>query len=171
MRGRVGTSPYAGLLFTVLGAIAWACGQPFIFPSLGPTAFVLAYDRRSERTHARRVVGSHLIGGGAGLAAWWALAGGTPPRDTGGVFRRRHPARGERDGLHRADELGVDRHGDYPPAGVCDDTHRLARPALDADPRWHHRRECRAPGGVPRAVLRLFDRRWATTPQDYLGPD
>ena len=25
--------------------------------------------------------------------------------------------------------------------------------------------------GFHGAVLRLFDRRWATTPQDYLGPD
>ena len=67
MRRRVGTGLYAGLLFTVLGAIAWVSGQPFIFPSLGPTAFVLAFDRQSERTQAYRVVGSHFIGGVAGL--------------------------------------------------------------------------------------------------------
>jgi len=43
---RTGTSLYAGLLFTLLGGIAWASGQPFIFPSLGPTAFVLrGFDR------------------------------------------------------------------------------------------------------------------------------
>lgn len=84
MRRRVGTSLYAGLLFTVLGAIAWATGQPFIFPSLGPSAFILAFDRRSERTTTYRIVGSHLVGGVAGLIAWSFLASGisitaTPP--------------------------------------------------------------------------------------------
>ena len=67
MRGRDGTSRYAGLLFTVRGAIAWASRQPFIFPSLGPTTFVLAFDRRSERTHARRVVGATRS---AGVPGW-----------------------------------------------------------------------------------------------------
>jgi hypothetical protein len=84
MRRRLGASLYAGLLFTVLGLVAWATGQPFVFPSLGPSAFVLAFDRRSERERAVRVVGSHLIGGVAGLAAWTAIADGaaltaTPP--------------------------------------------------------------------------------------------
>lgn len=84
MRRRVGTSLYAGLLFTVLGVIAWGSGQPFIFPSLGPTAFVLAFDRQSERTQGHRVIGSHLIGGVAGLLAWTVMAAGvsitaTPP--------------------------------------------------------------------------------------------
>lgn len=78
MRRRVGTSLYAGLLFTVLGALAWVSGQPFIFPSLGPSAFILAFERRSERTRAYRIVGSHLIGGVAGLVAYTLLgAGGT----------------------------------------------------------------------------------------------
>jgi len=76
MRRRVGTSLYAGLLFTVLGAIAWGSAQPFIFPSLGPTAFVLAFDRRSQRTRTYRIVGSHLIGGIAGLLAWSVVAAG-----------------------------------------------------------------------------------------------
>ena len=66
----------------MLGVIAWASGQPFIFPSLGPTAFVLAFDRRSERTETYRVVGSHLVGGVAGLVAWTALASGVPITDT-----------------------------------------------------------------------------------------
>jgi len=83
-RSEVGTGLYAGLLFTVLGATAWATGEPFVFPSLGPSAFVLAFQRRGERTRASRVVGSHLLGGVAGLAAYTALAAGvvltaTPP--------------------------------------------------------------------------------------------
>ncbi|PHQ37550.1 HPP family protein [Halorubrum persicum] len=92
MRRRVGTSLYAGLLFTVLGAIAWGTGQPFVFPSLGPSAFLIAFDRRSERDRAARIVGSHLIGGVAGFAAWWLIASGasltaTPPAFSPGGFR------------------------------------------------------------------------------------
>lgn len=64
----VGTSLYAGLLFTVLGALAWASGQPFVFPSLGPSAFLLAFDSHSERTRSYSVVGSHAIGA---LAGFW----------------------------------------------------------------------------------------------------
>ena len=92
MRRRVGTSLYAGFLFTVLGVIAWLSGQPFIFPSLGPSAFILAFERRSERTRTYRIVGSHLIGGIAGLLAWTVIASGitltaTPPAFSGEGFR------------------------------------------------------------------------------------
>ncbi|RJX44003.1 HPP family protein [Halonotius aquaticus] len=84
MRPRLWTSLYAGLLFTALGVIAWASGQPFVFPSLGPTAFVLAFEHHSDRTSPVRIVGSHLIGGLAGLLAWSLLGGqvaitATPP--------------------------------------------------------------------------------------------
>ncbi|MFC6613642.1 HPP family protein [Halopenitus salinus] len=76
VRRRVYTSLYASLLFTVLGAVAWATGQPFVFPSLGPSAFLLAFDRRGGRDRAYRVVGSHLIGAIAGFAAYHLLAEG-----------------------------------------------------------------------------------------------
>ena len=92
MRRRVGTSLYAGLLFTVLGAIAWGTGQPFVFPSLGPTAFVLAFDRSNEPTRAARIIASHAIGVAAGLAAWSLIAAGvsftaTPPAFSPAGFR------------------------------------------------------------------------------------
>lgn len=75
-RRRIGTSLYAGVLFTILGGLAWASGQPFIFPSLGPSAFILAFERRGERTRTYRVVGSHVIGGLAGLLTYSLLAAG-----------------------------------------------------------------------------------------------
>ena len=75
-RHRIGTSLYAGVLFVVLGTLAWASGQPFIFPSLGPSAFILAFQRDGDRTGLVSVVVSHLIGGVAGLFAYSLLAGG-----------------------------------------------------------------------------------------------
>lgn len=90
-RHRIGTSLYAGVLFTVLGLIAWLSGQPFIFPSLGPSAFILAFERRGERTRTYRVVGSHLIGGVAGFIAYSLLGAGValtttpPPFSLGGL--------------------------------------------------------------------------------------
>ena len=75
-RHRVGTSLYAGVLFVVLGTLAWTSGQPFIFPSLGPSAFILAFQRDGDRTGLVSIVVSHLIGGVAGLLAYSLLAGG-----------------------------------------------------------------------------------------------
>jgi len=75
-RRRLGTSLYAGVSFTVLGLVAWAAGQPFIFPSLGPSAFILAFERRGTRTDSSRIVGSHLVGGIAGLLAYTIIASG-----------------------------------------------------------------------------------------------
>jgi CBS-domain-containing membrane protein len=67
---------HAGLLFGIVGVLAVATGQPAIFPSLGPTAYVLAGERRGSRVARRRVVGGHAIGVVAGLAAYNALAAG-----------------------------------------------------------------------------------------------
>jgi hypothetical protein len=86
-RHRTGTSLYAGVLFTVLGAVAWRSGQPFVFPSLGPSAFLLAFERRGRRERLSRVVASHAIGGVAGRLAYTLLGAGvtltaTPPDST-----------------------------------------------------------------------------------------
>jgi hypothetical protein len=86
VRPRLGTSLHAGLLFTALGIAAWVSGQPFVFPSLGPSAFILAFDRRGERTRVYRVVGSHAIGAVAGFVAYSLLASGVTLTATAGAF-------------------------------------------------------------------------------------
>ncbi|MFC7174330.1 HPP family protein [Haloplanus litoreus] len=91
-RHRLGTSLYAGVLFAVLGAIAWLSGQPFVFPSLGPSAFLLAFERRGNRTRLGRVVASHAIGGVAGLLAYTLLGAG--------VILTATPSPGSAAGLH-----------------------------------------------------------------------
>ncbi len=60
----------------VPGLAAWLTGQPLIFPSLGPTAFALVFDRRDAERNARQVIGSHLVGVVAGLIAYHTLAQG-----------------------------------------------------------------------------------------------
>jgi len=71
----LGRSVYAGGLFAVLGVLAWLTGQPLVFPSLGPTAFLFAFEGVPNHTR-RRVVGGHAIGALAGLLAHLLLASG-----------------------------------------------------------------------------------------------
>lgn len=74
-RRRIATSLYAGLLILLLGVIAWVSGQPFIFPSLGPSAFILAFEREQQRRRSVRIVLSHALGAVAGVLAYTLLAG------------------------------------------------------------------------------------------------
>ncbi|QDX40698.1 HPP family protein [Salarchaeum sp. JOR-1] len=67
------TGVHAAGLFCVLGVLAWLSGEPFVFPSLGPTAFVLAFG--GVEGARRRVVGGHAIGAVAGFLAYTLLAG------------------------------------------------------------------------------------------------
>ena len=64
----------AALSIGVLGLAAWASGRPAVFPSLGPSAFVLATRPDAASSRPRRVIGGHVIGVLAGLAAYHALA-------------------------------------------------------------------------------------------------
>ncbi len=64
-----------GLLLCVPAAIAWVTGLPFIFPSLGPSAFSLVMERTSG-DRLRTVVGGHLIGVVGGLLAYHVIAEG-----------------------------------------------------------------------------------------------
>ena len=86
VKQRLATSIYASVLFTILGVIAWGSGQPFLFPSLGPSAFILAFDRRGKRTRTYRIVGSHCIGAAAGLIAYTLLGSGVATTITQGAF-------------------------------------------------------------------------------------
>lgn len=74
MHSAVQTSLLAGFLVGFLGFMAWMTGRPFIFPSLGPTAFALA--SHSEGNTACRVIGGHFWGVVAGLVSYHLLASG-----------------------------------------------------------------------------------------------
>ncbi|HEU0196419.1 MAG TPA: HPP family protein [Nevskiaceae bacterium] len=69
------TGTIVGLVLLVPAATAWLTGNPFIFPSLGPSAYFLVATReRAHRLH--HVIVAHLIGVIAGLASYWGLAAG-----------------------------------------------------------------------------------------------
>lgn len=70
------SSVHTGLLMSVTGASAWISGLPFIFPSLGPSAFMLAVRRRSGDLTAYRVIGGHSVAIVAGMASYHLLATG-----------------------------------------------------------------------------------------------
>ncbi len=61
-------------MIAALGVILWLTGRPFVFPSLGPTAFMLAL--RPRQHPAREVIGGHLWGVSAGLLSYHLVAGG-----------------------------------------------------------------------------------------------
>jgi CBS domain-containing membrane protein len=53
----------------ILSGIAAATGEPFVFPSLGPTAFLLFFAAMSASASPRNVFCGHLIGVLAGFSA------------------------------------------------------------------------------------------------------
>ncbi|MFC4540696.1 HPP family protein [Halosolutus amylolyticus] len=76
MDDRTGTTLHTALLISTTAGLAWLSGLPMLFPSLGPSAFVLALFQDGDATSPRRVVGGHAIGVAAGLLAYHLLAGG-----------------------------------------------------------------------------------------------
>lgn len=59
----------------ILGVIVWVTGRSFVFPSLGPSAFVLAYRPRAQLS-ARKVIGGHFFGVIVGLLTYELMADG-----------------------------------------------------------------------------------------------
>lgn len=66
---------HAGALLSALGAVVWLSGLPFLFPSLGPTAYLFATAPEAPQSSARRVLGGHTVGVVAGLLSYHAIAG------------------------------------------------------------------------------------------------
>lgn len=52
-----------------MAAVAFVTDEPFVFPSLGPTAFLLFYTPMLAASSPRNTVGGHLIGAVAGYLA------------------------------------------------------------------------------------------------------
>lgn len=72
MKRTISVTSKSALFILVLSLIAWVSGAPFIFPSLGPTAYILAFDLR--RSHSAKVViGGHACGILGGLASYYLV--------------------------------------------------------------------------------------------------
>ncbi|WP_079977611.1 HPP family protein [Halococcus sediminicola] len=63
-------------LLVALAAIAWVSGYPYLFPSLGPSAYALAVSPSAATSQPQRVFGAHLFGVVGGLVAYHLLASG-----------------------------------------------------------------------------------------------
>jgi hypothetical protein len=67
----------ATMLILPLGIIAWYSGNAFIFPSLGPTAYLMADDWNS-RLSLREVLGGHICGViGGSISYFWIVSPAT----------------------------------------------------------------------------------------------
>lgn len=62
--------------FTVLGVITIVSGRPFLFPSLGPSAYLMATGDKARAESAYHVIGGHTIAVVAGLIAYGTVGGG-----------------------------------------------------------------------------------------------
>lgn len=75
MEDRLGTTLHTGRLLSTTAVLAWLTGLPMLFPSLGPSAFVLALFQRGDAASPRRVIGGHVVGVVAGLLPYALLSG------------------------------------------------------------------------------------------------
>lgn len=70
---------WEGVLILVVAISAWAAGHPWLFSSLGPTAYELAEKPHLKSARLYNVVVGHLVGLGCGLIALAIIgAAGTP---------------------------------------------------------------------------------------------
>ncbi|TYL40078.1 HPP family protein [Natronococcus pandeyae] len=77
------------LHFTVLGVIALVTGRPFLFPSLGPSAYLIATGEKDRAEGPYHVIGGHAVAVAAGMIAY-ALLGNEVSAYV--VFARPDPA-------------------------------------------------------------------------------
>lgn len=72
-------------LLLVVGAAGWIAHQPFLFTSLGPTAYELIEtpDRKSARSYS--IIAGHLVGVAAGFAALYLTSAWNAPSASTGL--------------------------------------------------------------------------------------
>lgn len=78
-------SLYSGSLLVMTGVFAWVSGSAFLFPSLGPSAYLLA-TTHTEEVGGREMIGGHLVGIAAGLLSYYAFAAGGTILSAGAGF-------------------------------------------------------------------------------------
>ena len=67
------------ILLAIVGGFALAAGQPWIFPSLGPTAHLQTAQARRSTAQLYHVIVGHALGIGSGYGAVYLLGANTAP--------------------------------------------------------------------------------------------
>lgn len=80
------------LHFLFLGSLAWMSGQPFLFPSLGPSAYLLATGEKDRAEGPYHVIGGHAVAAICGMIAYILFADGIVVVD---AFEQGEPFSGE----------------------------------------------------------------------------
>jgi hypothetical protein len=68
-----------GGLILAVGGLGWLVGQPWLFASLGPTAYLMAHSPSQASTRPYNVIAGHLVGLCAAFAAVSVLGAGDSP--------------------------------------------------------------------------------------------
>lgn len=79
------TSLKATALIIPLGLIAWLSGNAFIFPSLGPTAFLMA-QKWKNKLSLREVLGGHTCGVISGYLSYYFIVSPATLVDLNGMY-------------------------------------------------------------------------------------
>jgi len=69
LQDHLGSTAMAALMLLVVGLTAWAAGQPWLFPSLGPTAYLLAKYPTLPSSRMYNCFAGHLVGLAGGFIA------------------------------------------------------------------------------------------------------
>lgn len=72
MKRNIEITLISSLYIFILGLIAWIFGKPFIFPSLGPTAYLLAFDKKFNHS-SKTVIGGHTAAVAGGLVSTYFI--------------------------------------------------------------------------------------------------
>ena len=68
-RGELWSSAWAAALVLIVGATAYFAGEPWLFPSLGPTAYLIAASPNLASARPYNCLVGHLVGIASGFAA------------------------------------------------------------------------------------------------------
>src|ERR1051326_2224639 len=68
-----------GALILVLAALGWVAHWPFVFASLGPTAYEMVEQPELKSARPYNVIVGHFVGLGAGWLALWAFHAWSSP--------------------------------------------------------------------------------------------
>jgi len=78
------------ITIAILAAVAMISGTPFVFPSLGPTAFLFFFTPRAPAATPRHTIYGHAIGIACGYGALWLFGlQHAPPAMVAGVSAAR----------------------------------------------------------------------------------